>query len=158
MKINLIAGACPNFMKIKKLIQEIINNTTGLPLVFPVHPRTAKILENLGISHPALHTIDPLGYLELNYLVENVKAVITDSGGITEETTVIGIPCMTLRDNTERPETIALGTNELISTNPKSIQPALEKLFRGEWEKSSIPELWDRKTSARIIQYLLSLD
>ncbi|MDF7913149.1 UDP-N-acetylglucosamine 2-epimerase, partial [Listeria monocytogenes] len=89
-----------------------------LPLVFPVHPRTAKILKGLGISNDNLHLIEPLSYLEFNYLVENAKLVITDSGGITEETTVMGIPCMTLRDNTERPETVTIGTNELIGTNP----------------------------------------
>ena len=70
-----------------------------------------------------------MGYLEFNYLVKSSKAVITDSGGITEETTVMGIPCITLRDNTERPETITIGTNELIGTKPEAIKPALEKLF-----------------------------
>jgi UDP-N-acetylglucosamine 2-epimerase (non-hydrolysing) len=88
---------------------------------FPVHPRTANILENLGISYPRLHTIEPLVYLEFNYLVERAKVVVTDSVGITEGTSVVGIPCMTLRDNTERPETIIQGTNELIGTNPKAI-------------------------------------
>jgi len=89
--------------KLKELLDEIISNSNGLPLIFPVHPRTAKILATLNIGHQQLHTIEPLGYLEFNYLVENALAVITDSGGITEETTVMGVPCMTLRDNTERP-------------------------------------------------------
>ena len=115
--------------KLKELMDEIINNSQELPLIFPVHPRTAKIIEQLGISHPRLHMVDPLGYLEFNYLVERAKAVITDSGGITEETTVMGVPCMTLRDNTERPETITEGTNELIGTNPKAIAPAMKKLL-----------------------------
>src|SRR5690606_15000955 len=106
--------------KLKDLMNEIINNSNDLPLVFRVHPRTAKILSNLGVSHPRLHMIEPLGYLEFNYLVERAKAVVTDSGGITEETTVMGVPCMTLRDNTERPETINLGTNELLGTDPKA--------------------------------------
>jgi len=144
--------------KLKYLIQEIINNSNNLPLVFPLHPRTAKVLENLGISDPQLHTIDPLGYLEFNYLVDHAKAVVTDSGGITEETTVMGIPCMTLRDNTERPETITSGTNELLGTDPKAIKAAMEKLFSGEWKKGSIPELWDGKTAKRIVQHLLKLD
>ena len=143
--------------KLKELMQEIINSSHDLPLIFPVHPRTAKILENLGINHPALHTIEPLGYLEFNYLVENAKAVITDSGGITEETTVMGIPCMTLRDNTERPETITMGTNELLGTDPKSIKPAMDKLFAGEWKRGSIPEFWDGHTSERIVRCLLDL-
>jgi len=144
--------------KLKDLMQEIIDNSDGLPLVFPVHPRTAKILEHLEIKDEKLHTIEPLGYLEFNYLVEHAKAVITDSGGITEETTVMGIPCMTLRDNTERPETITIGTNELLGTNPKAIKPAMEKLFSGEWKKGEIPELWDGKTSERIIEHLVSID
>lgn len=142
---------------LKSLMNEIINNTKDLPLVFPVHPRTAKILKNLGISHERLHMIEPLGYLEFNYLVERSKAVITDSGGITEETTVMGIPCMTLRNSTERPETVDIGTNELLGVNPKAIQPALEKLFAGEWKKGEIPELWDGKTSDRIVKYLIEL-
>jgi UDP-N-acetylglucosamine 2-epimerase (non-hydrolysing) len=144
--------------KLKQLIDEIISHSNGLPLVFPVHPRTAKILENLGISHPRLYMIEPLGYLEFNYLVERAKAVVTDSGGITEETTVMGVPCMTLRDNTERPETVTEGTNELIGTNPKAIQPAMEKLFAGKWKTGSIPEKWDGKTATRIVEHLVRLE
>jgi UDP-N-acetylglucosamine 2-epimerase (non-hydrolysing) len=143
--------------KLKELIDEIIEHSTDLNLIFPVHPRTANILKNLGISHPRLHMIEPLGYLEFNYLVERAKAVVTDSGGITEETTVLGIPCMTLRDNTERPETVTEGTNELIGTNPKAIKPAMEKLFSGNWKVGTIPEKWDGKTSERIIDELLKL-
>ncbi len=117
--------------KLKELLQEIIENSHDIPLIFPVHPRTEKILKTLGISHPKLHITDPLGYLEFNYLVERSKAVITDSGGITEETTVMGIPCMTLRDNTERPETITQGTNELLGTDPKAIKTCYgETLYR----------------------------
>jgi UDP-N-acetylglucosamine 2-epimerase (non-hydrolysing) len=142
---------------LKSLMDEIIANTQDLPLVFPVHPRTAKILKNLGISYERLHMIEPLGYLEFNYLVERSKAVITDSGGITEETTVMGIPCMTLRNSTERPETVDIGTNEILGVNPKSIQPALEKLFAGEWKKGAIPELWDGKTSGRIVKHIIEL-
>ncbi len=142
---------------LKSLMDEIIANTKDLPLVFPVHPRTAKIMKNLGISHDRLHMVEPLGYLEFNYLVERSKAVITDSGGITEETTVMGVPCMTLRNSTERPETITIGTNELLGVNPEAIQPALEKLFAGEWKKGGIPELWDGKTSGRIVESLIGI-
>jgi UDP-N-acetylglucosamine 2-epimerase (non-hydrolysing) len=98
-----------------------------------------------------------LGYLEFNFLVKHSKAVITDSGGITEETTVMGIPCMTLRDSTERPETCTVGTNELLGTNPKALKPALEKLFAGEWKKGGIPELWDGKAAERIVQHIIEL-
>lgn len=140
--------------KLKALMDEIISNSEELPLVFPVHPRTEKILSGLGISHPRLHVIEPLGYLEFNYLVERAKAVITDSGGITEETTVMGVPCMTLRDNTERPETITIGTNELIGTDPKAIAPAMKTLFEGQWKKGEIPPLWDGKTAERIVKHI----
>ncbi len=144
--------------KLKSLMNEIVEHSQNLPLIFPVHPRTAKILQGLGIKHSRLHTIDPLGYLEFNYLVENARAVITDSGGITEETTVMGVPCMTLRDNTERPETVKIGTNELIGTDPRAIKPAMEKLFAGQWKKGNIPELWDGKTAERIVGILTKMN
>lgn len=140
---------------LKFLMDEILLNSNGIPIIFPVHPRTAKSLENLGIKAPNLYFVEPLSYLEFNYLVENAKAVITDSGGITEETTVMGVPCMTLRDNTERPETITIGTNELLGTNPQAIKPALVKLFSGNWKKGGVPELWDGSTSTRIVNHLL---
>jgi UDP-N-acetylglucosamine 2-epimerase (non-hydrolysing) len=139
---------------LKYLIEEIIAHTHGLPLVFPVHPRTAKVLEGLGINAPQLHLVEPMGYLEFNYLVQHAKAVITDSGGITEETTVMGVPCMTLRNSTERPETVDVGTNELLGVDPKAVGPAMEKLFRGNWKKGSIPPLWDGSTAKRIISIL----
>ena len=144
-------------VKLKTLMDKIINSSKGLPLVFPVHPRTAKMLQQIGIKAPNLHMIDPLGYLEFNYLVQHAKAVVTDSGGITEETTVMGIPCMTLRDNTERPETCTIGTNELIGTNPAAIPPAFEKLFSGNWKKGGIPELWDGKTAERIVSSICKI-
>jgi UDP-N-acetylglucosamine 2-epimerase (non-hydrolysing) len=143
--------------KLKKLLDEIILNSRKMPLVFPVHPRTAKILKNLGFENSQIYFIEPLSYLEFNYMVENSLAVITDSGGITEETTVMGIPCLTLRNNTERPETITLGTNELIGTDPEAIRPAMEKLFSGNWKKGSIPEFWDGKTADRIVKVLIDL-
>ena len=89
--------------------------------------------------------------------MERAKAVITDSGGITEETTVMNIPCMTLRDNTERPETITIGTNELLGTSPKNIEPAMKILFSGKWKKGKIPFLWDGKTGERIVQHLIQV-
>ncbi len=124
------------------------------PIVFPVHPRTRKILDGLDQTFEKLHLLDPLPYLEFNYLVEHARAVITDSGGITEETTVLGIPCLTLRDNTERPETVNVGTNELVGTDPSNLPPYLERLFSGQWKKGSIPERWDGKTGPRIAAIL----
>ena len=149
---------------LKALMEQIITNVHGLPIIFPIHPRTAKIFYNLWGNEeqlqalfPNLHIVDPMGYLEFNYLVERAKAVVTDSGGITEETTVMGVPCITLRDNTERPETCTVGTNMLIGTKPKAIKPALDKLFAGEWKQGAIPSLWDGHTSERIVEILLSL-
>ena len=141
--------------KLKSYINEILANVRGLPVIFPIHPRTAKIFNDLGINEPNLIITEPLSYLEFNYLVERAKAVLTDSGGITEETTVMGVPCFTLRNNTERPETIEIGTNELIGTDPSAIKPALVKLFAGQWKKGTIPELWDGKSADRIVGKLM---
>lgn len=143
--------------QLKNMIDTIMANTKDLPIVFPVHPRTAKILNRLNINHPRLYTIDPLSYLEFNYLVEKAKAVITDSGGITEESSFMGVPCLTLRDNTERPETITLGTNELVGTNPKKIKSKLDSLFTGKWKKGQDIPLWDGETAERIIAHLLNI-
>ena len=142
---------------LQELVTEIVNASEGMPLIFPVHPRTAKMLETTGIAAANLHVIGPLGYLEFNYLVKNAKAVVTDSGGITEETTVMGIPCMTLRDSTERREICTVGTNELLGTDPKSIGPAFKRLFSGDWKKGEIPELWDGKTAMRIVTHIISI-
>lgn len=143
--------------KLKKYISEIVNNVHGLPVIFPMHPRTAKIFNDLKISEPNLFITEPLSYLEFNYLVERAKGVITDSGGITEETTVMGVPCFTLRNNTERPETVEQGTNELIGTDPSAIKPALEKLFQGKWKRGTVPELWDGCASQRIVSHLIEI-
>ena len=149
---------------LRAMMEQIIDNVHGLPVIFPIHPRTAKLFYGLWGDEtklakrlPNLHIVEPMGYLEFNYLVERAKAVVTDSGGITEETTVMGVPCITLRDNTERPETCTVGTNELIGTNPAAIKPALDKLFAGEWKKGAIPELWDGHTAERIIDILAKL-
>ncbi len=149
---------------LRAMMEQIIDNVHGLPVIFPIHPRTAKLFYGLWGDEaelakrlPNLHIVEPMGYLEFNYLVERAKAVVTDSGGITEETTVMGVPCITLRDNTERPETCTVGTNELIGTKPEAIKPALDKLFAGEWKKGTIPELWDGKTAERIISILADL-
>jgi len=143
--------------KLKELINEIVKGANGMPIVFPVHPRTAKMLKQIGIQADNLHMIGPLGYLEFNYLVKNAFAVVTDSGGITEETTVLKVPCMTLRDNTERPETITIGTNELVGTDPKNVAPFMQKLHAGDWKSGEIPHLWDGNTAKRMVEDLLKM-
>lgn len=141
--------------QLMEILNAIDTHVRDLPVVFPVHPRTKMALDRLNAKFNNIHLLEPLGYLPFNYLVAHSKAVITDSGGITEETTYLGIPCMTLRDSTERPETCTIGTNELLGTDPKAIVPALNKLFSGRWKKGDVPEYWDGKTSQRIVDILL---
>ena len=140
-----------------RMLAAIAQGTRGLPVVFPVHPRTAKTLRELVELPACLHLVEPQPYLEFNFLVKHAKAVITDSGGITEETTVMGVPCMTLRDTTERPETVSIGTNVLIGTDPAKLGPALDRLFAGDWPRGGIPERWDGRTGERIVEALEQL-
>ncbi|HMQ06358.1 MAG TPA: UDP-N-acetylglucosamine 2-epimerase (non-hydrolyzing) [Saprospiraceae bacterium] len=126
-------------------------------MVFPMHPRTSRIHKNLNIHFPRMLITEPLPYLEFIYLIKNSAGIITDSGGITEEATVLGIPCMTLRDSTERPETVTLGTNELVGTDPQVLPYWIHRMAWGNWKKGSIPPLWDGKTSERIVQILCNL-
>jgi len=142
---------------LKLLLFEIVKAAGDLQIIFPIHPRTAKLFLSLNINYNNLIVIDPLSYLEFNFLVQYAKAVITDSGGITEETTVLGIPCLTLRENTERPETCTIGTNQLIGTNPKNVAPNLQKIISGNWKKGDIPPLWDGKSAQRIVNHLLDI-
>jgi UDP-N-acetylglucosamine 2-epimerase (non-hydrolysing) len=143
--------------KLRSYLKEIVTNVNELPVIFPIHPRTAMVYNDLGIYAPNLIITEPMSYLEFNYLVERAKIIITDSGGITEETTVQGVPCITLRDNTERPETIEIGTNELVGTNPSSLKPALVKLFNGHWKEGTVPELWDGRSAERIVEHLIKI-
>ncbi|MDX5477776.1 MAG: UDP-N-acetylglucosamine 2-epimerase (non-hydrolyzing), partial [Cyclobacteriaceae bacterium] len=143
--------------KLKEMIDAIMEGTQGLPVIFPVHPRTAKNLQHLGISDPSLFMTEPLSYLEFNYLVKNAKGVITDSGGITEEASVMNVPCITLRENTERAETIELGTNELVGTNPKNLKPYLDKLMRGDWKKYKGIPYWDGRSAGRIVDKIIEI-
>lgn len=143
--------------KLKAMINAILEGTQGLPVIFPVHPRTAKSLQAIGISSEKLLMCEPLGYLEFNYLVKNSKGVITDSGGITEEASVMNIPCVTLRDNTERAETVHLGTNELVGTDPSRLRPYLDKIMKGEWKTYQGIPMWDGKTSERIVSKVIEI-
>ena len=140
---------------LEKLLSEIVTNSAGMPVIFPVHPRTQKQLES--ISFPTLHYVSPMNYLCFNYLVEHAKVVITDSGGITEETTVMGVPCITLRDSTERPETCIVGTNELIGSSPSNIRKYMQQLLDGNWKKGGVPFLWDGNAGKRIVEILVRL-
>ena len=128
-----------------------------LPLVFPVHPRTrAAIADKLGGRTPRLVATDPLGYLDFLALMADARFVLTDSGGVQEETTALGVPCLTLRANTERPVTVAEGTNTLAGTDPRAIRSEIEKLLAGETKRGRVPQLWDGHAAERIAQILAS--
>jgi UDP-N-acetylglucosamine 2-epimerase (non-hydrolysing) len=142
---------------LSRLLSAISSGARNMSVVFPVHPRTAKTLRELDEVPQNIHMVDPQPYLEFNYLVQHAKAVITDSGGVTEETTVMSVPCMTLRNSTERPETVTVGTNELLGIDPAALAPAFEKLFAGQWKQGRIPPLWDGKTGERIVAALEQL-
>ena len=144
-------------IQLKELITTIVNNCNGKPIIFPVHPRTKKLLEGLNLNFDNLHFVSPQGYLSFIYLVKHAKAVLTDSGGITEEATVLNVPCITFRDSTERPETCILGTNILVGSDTNKINSAFETLQSGDWKQSQIPDLWDGKASERIISSILAL-
>ncbi|MDU8884636.1 UDP-N-acetylglucosamine 2-epimerase (non-hydrolyzing) [Yeosuana sp. MJ-SS3] len=139
------------------LLNLITSLTKDFHIIFPAHPRTRKILETLNFNFKNLHFISPLGYLEFNYLVKNALGVLTDSGGITEEATVMNVPCITLRDTTERPETCAIGTNILVGNNPEKIDEAFKTLFSGHWKQGQIPELWDGQSAERIVNHLIEI-
>ena len=119
-------------------------------MVVPAHPRTRRALQTLAVPDN-LRVVEPQPYLQFNYMVRSAKAVITDSGGITEETTVMGVPCITLRDSTERPETIQEGTNVLVGSDPEALSSAMSQIFLGRWKEGRIPPMWDGRAGERIV-------
>jgi UDP-N-acetylglucosamine 2-epimerase (non-hydrolysing) len=125
-----------------------------MPVVFPVHPRTAKSLGSLPL-HPNLRIAEPLGYLSFLGLVAHSRMVLTDSGGIQEETTVLGVPCLTMRPNTERPITCEVGTNRLVGTDPQRIREAALAVLDNGQRPHRIPEKWDGHAAERIVEILL---
>jgi UDP-N-acetylglucosamine 2-epimerase (non-hydrolysing) len=126
-----------------------------LPVVFPVHPRTAETIRTrLGGRALALRTTAPLGYLEFLRLTADARLVLTDSGGIQEETTVLGVPCLTLRSNTERPVTVEQGTNRIVGNDPHVIRSEVRKILEGDPRAGRVPEFWDGRAAARIVDVL----
>jgi len=140
-----------------ELLTLIVEKSKGLPIIFPVHPRTQKILEQSNLTFKNLHYISPLGYLSFIYLVKNAKAILTDSGGITEEASVLNIPCITFRDSTERPETCSLGTNVIVGNNSEKIKDAFNKLDGNNWKTGQKIPLWDGNAANRIIASILKI-
>ncbi|MBK6633209.1 MAG: UDP-N-acetylglucosamine 2-epimerase (non-hydrolyzing) [Chitinophagaceae bacterium] len=144
--------------KLASILSAIEEASMDFPVVFPVHPRTRQIIDQFKLNKKKTLMIDPQGYLEFMFLVKNAKGIITDSGGITEEATVLHIPCLTMRNSTERPETITLGTNELIGDDIHKLKPGIQKIIDGKWKKGTIPPFWDGNTSERIVHILGNVD
>jgi UDP-N-acetylglucosamine 2-epimerase (non-hydrolysing) len=126
-------------------------------ILFPIHPRTRNNMEKFGltIDNPNLILTEPLGYLEFLHVMRYAKVVVTDSGGIQEETTYLGVPCITVRDNTERPITVEVGTNILAGTDFNNVFTALDEMLSGTIKKGRIPDLWDGKAASRVVEVFL---
>jgi UDP-N-acetylglucosamine 2-epimerase (non-hydrolysing) len=144
-----------NVSKLESILTVLEQNTHGLPIIFPVHPRTKQRISAISFFYPGLKSTDPLGYFEFIYLLRYAKGIVTDSGGVTEEATVLNIPCITLRDSTERPETVLLGTNVLVGDDLFLLQENIDLMVNGKWKQSSIPDFWDGHAAERIIDSIL---
>jgi UDP-N-acetylglucosamine 2-epimerase (non-hydrolysing) len=139
----------------RSLARVVHDLQTRLPVIFPVHPRTRKSLAAWSPeTMPNLRLVDPLGYLDFMKLTAHARLVLTDSGGIQEETTVLGVPCLTLRNNTERPSTVDEGTNQLVGLEPARIQAAIDGLFQQRAAAARIPDRWDGRAASRILDVL----
>ncbi len=138
------------------LLRAVARLQQELPIIFPIHPRTRKVLEQLDLAClPQLRLVEPLGYLDFMKLISHARLVLTDSGGIQEETTVLGVPCLTLRDNTERPVTVQEGTNMLVGLNPDRIVVAGLQSLANPPRTHRVPDLWDGKAASRILDVLV---
>jgi UDP-N-acetylglucosamine 2-epimerase (non-hydrolysing) len=137
-----------------RLLTVLREISASLPLVFPVHPRTKQSMNNAGleklITGPRFLILPPLGYREMLGLMKDAKMVLTDSGGMQEETTALGVPCITLRENTERPITVEQGTNTITGSDPDKIMACFNDIMVSGGKAGHIPELWDGKTAERI--------
>jgi UDP-N-acetylglucosamine 2-epimerase (non-hydrolysing) len=143
-----------NFCKIMDTIQQVSKKTK---VIFPVHPRTKRMMEEIQAEDKQLITTEPLGYLDFLKLEENAKLVLTDSGGVQEETTFLKVPCLTLRENTERSVTITSGTNHLVGLDPDAIMSKVDALLQDGHRDFMLPPLWDGKASQRIVKVLESV-
>lgn len=143
--------------QLARIIDRLVAASRKTALAFPVHPRTRARLESLGLldtisKAPGIRIFEPLGYIDFMSLVFDSRFVLTDSGGIQEETTYLGIPCLTLRESTERPVTVTEGTNRLIDVD--GIVPMIDKVLGGAWPKGRVPQLWDGQTANRVVESL----
>ncbi len=145
---------------LEPLLDCLIEISSMTPIVFPVHPRTKNSMMKLGLwdhfsSHKDIMLLDPLTYLDFLNLMSHASLVLTDSGGIQEETTSLQVPCITMRENTERPITVTIGTNYLVGTNPEEIIKVAKDILNGRGKRGQVPPLWDGKAGERIIQELI---
>jgi UDP-N-acetylglucosamine 2-epimerase (non-hydrolysing) len=146
-------------VKLEEMTDTLVEISQRCPIFFPVHPRTRNGLEAAGLwsrmdSAPNVMTTGPLDYLSFISLVTSARALLTDSGGIQEETTYLGLPCLTMRPNTERPSTIDLGTNELVEPSRGPILEAVGRLLDGKWKRGTVPPLWDGQAAVRVLDAL----
>lgn len=145
------------------ILDALLEISRKLPIIFPIHPRTRKMVWEFGLDHyfttggkvEGIWLTEPLGYLEFLHLNMNAKMVLTDSGGIQEETTVLGIPCITMRHNTERPITCEVGTNVIVGNDKEKILAAAHDVLNGRQWKGTVPEKWDGKAAERIVERLV---
>jgi UDP-N-acetylglucosamine 2-epimerase (non-hydrolysing) len=153
----------PSNVDVKENLENLFHTFSVLgkdmKIVFPMHPRTKKMIEKFGLesyvsSIENLIITDPVGYLDFMQLMQNARLILTDSGGIQEETTYLGIPCITIRENTERPVTVEIGTNVMVGPNADRIIEETDKILSGNGKKGQIPELWDGKAAERIVRIL----
>jgi UDP-N-acetylglucosamine 2-epimerase (non-hydrolysing) len=142
---------------LKSILGSLLEASERMPIIFPVHPRTRQRIADFGIDAEKLRLIEPAPYIEFLALQRGAAVVITDSGGIQEETTYLGVPCLTLRSNTERPVTVTIGTNVLVGQDRGKLREELMKIYGGKGKTGAIPPLWDGHAADRIADVLLRL-
>jgi UDP-N-acetylglucosamine 2-epimerase (non-hydrolysing) len=141
--------------KLVSLLETLGSISRQLPVVFPIHPRTRESIRRAGFLFPrGMTVIDPLGYLDFLALQERATVVVTDSGGVQEETTYLGIPCLTMRANTERPVTVTMGTNTLIGDDLQLLRAKVQEVIEGRGKRGIVPPLWDGRAAERVIDAL----
>lgn len=150
-------------VKLSGILDALSEAAGSMPIIFPAHPRTVKNIREFGLAKylsstpatgPGIYSIEPLGYLDFLHLTANARVVLTDSGGIQEETTILGVPCVTMRENTERPVTLTEGTNRLVGTDRGKIISAVTDALGGRFPGGKVPELWDGRASERIVKVI----
>jgi len=149
---------CPRTLA--RLIEVLIDVSSQIPFVFPVHPRTDRLLRQAGLrgrmeETPGIHLLPPAGYLDFLSLTSQARVVVTDSGGLQEESTALGIPCLTLRSNTERPVTVEMGTSTLVGSSAERLRHGLDDVLSGRYKQGQCPDLWDGHAAERIARLLV---